>query len=119
AEQASAGLARARTEAAEDREELSALMGLSGEASTSWRIRPRLPDLPYEDVASDDLETRAVSQRLDLAAAQQRVYRLLLARDLTRRSRFLPMAGLGVPADPQLDHRASSARPPPHLPLPT
>src|SRR5262249_58835507 len=72
AEQASADLARARTEVAEDHEELTALMGLSGEAA-SWRIRPRLPDLPPGDVASDDLETLAVSQRLDLAAAQQRV----------------------------------------------
>src|SRR5262245_34848406 len=62
AEQASADLARAQTEAAEDREELTALMGLSGEA-TSWRMRPRLPDLPGDDGASDDLETLAVSQR--------------------------------------------------------
>src|SRR5262249_7921356 len=77
AEQASADLARAETERAEDREELTALMGLSG-PSTAWRIRPRLPDLPAEDVAPQDLETLAVQQRLDLAAAQQRIHRLLL-----------------------------------------
>ncbi len=116
-EQASADLARAETEAAEDREELTALMGLSAEAA-SWRIGPRLPDLPREDVAPDGLETLAVSQRLDLAAAQQRVHRLLLARDLTRRSRFLPMAGLGVAAEREVDDGAWSVGPAVELPIP-
>jgi len=117
AEQASTDLARAETERAEDREELSALMGLSG-SSTAWRIRPRLPDLPAEDVAPEDLETLAVAQRLDLAAAQQRIHRLLLARDLTRRWRLLPTAGLGVAAQREVEDGAWSVGPAVELPIP-
>ena len=73
AEQANADLG-AGIEVAEDREELNALMGLSGPA-TAWRIAPHLPGLPRDDGMPDDLETLAIGQRLDLAATEERVPR--------------------------------------------
>ncbi len=117
AEQANADLARTEIEVAEDREELNALMGLSGPA-TAWRIAPHLPGLPRDDGMPDDLETLAIGQRLDLAAAQERVHRLLLARDLSRRSRFLPTAGLGIAAEREVDDGAWSIGPAVELPIP-
>ena len=117
AEQANADLARTQIEVAEDREELTAIMGLSGPA-TEWRIAPRLPELPHDDGMPDDLETLAITQRLDLAAAQERVHRLLLARDLSRRSRFLPTAGLGIAAQREVDDGAWSIGPALELPIP-
>jgi outer membrane protein, heavy metal efflux system len=116
-QQARADLARAETEAAEDREELTALMGLWG-AATSWRIAPRLPELPREAMAPEGLETRAVSQRLDLAAARQRIQGILLSRDLTAWFRLIPRAGLGVAAEREVDDGVWSVGPSVELPLP-
>jgi len=116
-EQARADLARAETEVVEDREELTALMGLWG-AETAWRIPPRLPDLPRTDVAAEGLESLAVGQRLDLAAARQRIEGILLARDLTRWYRFGPAGGLGVAAEREVDNGVWSVGPSIELPVP-
>jgi cobalt-zinc-cadmium efflux system outer membrane protein len=116
-EQARADLARTETEVAEDREELTALMGLWGTA-TRWRIAPRLPELPREAIAPEGLETRAVSQRLDLAAARQRIQGMLLSRDLTAWFRLIPTAGLGVAAEREVDNGVWSVGPAVELPLP-
>src|SRR5262245_25563408 len=116
-EQARADLARAETEVADDREELTALMGLWG-AATTWRIAPRLPELPREEIAPEGLETLAVSQRLDLAAARQRIQTMLLSRDLTRAFRWVPAAGLGVDAEREVDDGVWSVGPAIDLPIP-
>jgi cobalt-zinc-cadmium efflux system outer membrane protein len=116
-EQARVDLARVETEVAEDREELTALMGLWGPA-TDWRIAPHLPDLPRDDVAPVGLETLAVSQRLDLAGARQRIHELLLSRDLTRLYRLLPTAALGVAAEHEVDDGAWSIGPAVEFPIP-
>jgi outer membrane protein, heavy metal efflux system len=116
-EQARVDLARVEIEVAEDREELTALMGLWGTA-TDWRIAPRLPGLPRDDVAREGLETLAVSQRLDLAAARQRIQTILLSRDLTRAFRFIPTGGLGVEAEREVDNGVWSVGPAVQLPIP-
>jgi cobalt-zinc-cadmium efflux system outer membrane protein len=116
-EQARADLARVETEVTEDREELTALMGVWG-AATEWRIGSRLPELPREEIALEGLETLAVSQRLDLAAARQRIQAILLARDLTRAFRFLPAGGLGVQVEREVDNGVWSVGPAVELPVP-
>jgi cobalt-zinc-cadmium efflux system outer membrane protein len=116
-EQARADLARAETEVADDREELTALMGLWG-AETTWRLTARLPELPRADVAPEGLETLAVSQRLDLAAARQRIQGILLARDLTRWYRLVPAGALGVAAEREVDDGVWSVGPAVELPVP-
>ncbi len=116
-EQARADLARADIEVAEDREVLTALMGLWG-SDVGWRIAPRLPELPRGDVSQEGLETLAVTQRLDLAAARQRIQGILLARDLTRWSRLWPAGGLGVAAEREVDNGVWSVGPSIDLPIP-
>ncbi len=116
-EQARADLARAETEVADDREELTALMGLWG-AETTWQLTARLPELPPADVAPEGLETLAVSQRLDLAAARQRIQGILLARDVTRWYRLVPAGALGVAAEREVDDGVWSVGPAVELPLP-
>lgn len=116
-EQARADLARVETEVAEDHEELTALMGLWGTA-TAWRIAPRLPELPPEDVAPEGLESLAVSQRLDLAEARQRIQAILASRDLTRSYRLLPAGGLGIEAEREVDNGVWSIGPSVELPIP-
>ncbi len=63
-------LAKAQSEAAQSREQLNKLMGAFG-AQTNWTIVSRLPDLPAHEVSLSGLESRALQQRLDLAAAEQ------------------------------------------------
>ena len=63
AEQAGADLARAETEVADDREELTALMGLWGGDAAGWRIASHLPELP-----SDDVRARRAGEPRRLAA---------------------------------------------------
>jgi len=117
AEQARADLARVETEVADDREELTALMGLWGSDAT-WRIASHLPELPSDDAEPEALEELAVSQRLDLAAARQRIRTLLLARDLTRAYRWLPSAALGVVSEREVDNGVWSVGPSVELPIP-
>jgi outer membrane protein, heavy metal efflux system len=118
AEQARADLARVETEVAEDREELSALMGLWGADATRWRISSRLPELPPDDVAPDTLEGIALSQRLDLAAARQRIRTVLLERELSRAFRWLPSAALGVAAEREVEDGVWSIGPSVELTVP-
>jgi cobalt-zinc-cadmium efflux system outer membrane protein len=116
-EQARADLARAETEVAGDREELSALMGVWG-ADTDWRLTSRLPEPPRAEIAPEGLETLAVKQRLDLAAARQRVQGILLARDLASWYRLLPAGALGVAAEREVEDGVWSVGPAVELPIP-
>src|SRR5882724_3171988 len=67
----SARLELATTENAqrEHREKLNRLLSLWG-ADTGWKLGGALPALPEHDVPLRGLESLAVAQRLDLAAAQ-------------------------------------------------
>lgn len=68
--QARLDLAKAESSALASREKLNRLMG-AWAAQTNWTIAPRLPELAGNEVSTADLESRAISQRLDLAAAKQ------------------------------------------------
>jgi cobalt-zinc-cadmium efflux system outer membrane protein len=68
--QARVDLAGAEAEAAEAREDLAALMGAWGTSAAGWRVPGRLPDPPAGQQSWADLESTAVAQRQDLAAAR-------------------------------------------------
>jgi len=65
--QAKLDLAKGQALVIESREKLNKLIGAWGE-QTNWTIAPRLPDLPRKEVGVTRLESRAIEQRLDLAA---------------------------------------------------
>ena len=88
-EQSKLDFARAENAVLLDREKLNELMGVWGE-KTNWKTSEKLPDLPADEGGLDALESRAVSQRLDLASARQEV---------EVASRALPLARSGVFAD--------------------
>ena len=75
--QAKLDLGKAQMEGVSSREKLNKLMGLWG-SQTDWEITPRLPDLPKSDISLQGVESRAIAQRLDLAASRQEL--LALAR---------------------------------------
>jgi cobalt-zinc-cadmium efflux system outer membrane protein len=97
--------AKAQAQLRSDRERLNRLLGLWGE-NTRWKIADSLPPLPQKEVSFDHLESLAVEQRLDLAAARQQV--ALAARALTLRSntRYLPTSiRIGVDTEREPDRQ--------------
>src|SRR5437879_12443433 len=83
--QAKIELAKAQSEATQSREKLNKLMGAFGE-QTNWTVASLLPDLPAEQVSISQLESRAIQQRLDLAAARQEFIAQARSLGIARRS---------------------------------
>ncbi len=84
------------------RERLHQLLGFA-EAPIAWRVMDQLPALPSVDPMPDELETLALSQRLDLAAARKSLDILMRARTVTRLG-IVPAVAVGVDTEHDLDH---------------
>ncbi len=96
-------LARAQVQLRVDRERLNRLLGLWGK-QTAWQSAGTLPSLPDKELPLEDVETLAISQRLDLAAARGEVINVQSALKLKKSVRWLPGASVGVNAEHDLDH---------------
>jgi cobalt-zinc-cadmium efflux system outer membrane protein len=88
-------LARAQASAVGSREKLNKLMGAFG-TQTSWTVTSRLPELPGSDVSTSQLESRAIHQRLDLAAARQQFIAAARARGIAPAEAILQQAEIGT-----------------------
>lgn len=88
-------LIEARERAAELREDLDRLMGLSGDDG-GWAVADHLPPLPAADPDLGGLETIALRRRLDLATARARLAALTEALRMKQRTRFIPGVSAGV-----------------------
>lgn len=86
-------LAKAQSRA--DRERLNRVLGLSG-GQTKWKVADELPGLPATESPLENLESLAVSQRLDLAAARSEAESVAAALRLKKNTRFIPGVTLGV-----------------------
>jgi len=98
AAQAKIDLAQAEAEALAGREELNALLGLWGQR-TGWKIAARLPTLPEEEVPRERMESLAVKQRLDLAAAREAVEVRERSLGLTRVTALFMDGAFGADAE--------------------
>jgi cobalt-zinc-cadmium efflux system outer membrane protein len=88
-------LAQAQAAAAADREKLNRLLGLWG-ANTRWRIPTHLPAVPRDLPDLSDIEARALTKRLDLAAAKKQSEGDAHRSQLARQFRYLGPLGIGV-----------------------
>lgn len=70
-EEAQAELTRAETARFATREALAQILGFPGPEPGTWRMAANLPDLPEADPAREALETQALQERFDVAAARQ------------------------------------------------
>lgn len=70
------------------REKLIRLMGLWGD-QTQFKLPDRLPDLPKDVMDSKDIETRALTQRLDVRAAAQQAGDVARTLGVVRASGFI------------------------------
>lgn len=85
---ATAQLARARHAERATREELTRLLGLWGQ-QLAFKLPDRLPDLPREAQQADDIERRALEQRLDIQIARHDADATARALGLTRATGFV------------------------------
>jgi outer membrane protein TolC len=93
--EATAQLARARHNAVAARERLARLMGLWGE-DLGFQLPERLPDLPKAAREGEDLERRAIAQRLDVQSARGDADSLAKSLGLTKVTRFIDLLEVGV-----------------------
>src|SRR5438034_4070166 len=92
--QAKIELAKAQSEAVQTREKLNKLMGAFG-AQTNWTVASRLSELPGNEVSTAQLESRAIQQRLDLAAARQQFIAEARTRGIARAEAILQETEVG------------------------
>jgi cobalt-zinc-cadmium efflux system outer membrane protein len=101
AEQAEIELVRTEGDLRVARANLTKLLGLR-DADKRWTIRSRLPTLPAKEPSLENLESRALEQRLDLAAMRQRNTTLEQNRKLAGWQAF-PELRLGVETEKDAD----------------
>jgi cobalt-zinc-cadmium efflux system outer membrane protein len=86
-----------------DRERLNRVLGLWGQ-NTQWTVAAALPPLPEKEPPFERLESVAIEQRLDLAAARQQVALTARALSLRANTRYLPASiKLGVDTERETD----------------
>ena len=95
-------LMRAKAQTRADRERLNRVLGLAG-GQMDWKVADELPGLPATEPPSDNLETLAVSQRLDLAAARSEAESVAAALRLKKNTRFIPGVKVGVDTERDSD----------------
>lgn len=87
-------LARSRQQAAVSREKLTRLLGL-WQSDRAFTLPDRLPDLPAQLPAMNDLEARAMTQRLDVQMAKRDAASTADALGLTKATRFVNVLDAG------------------------
>jgi cobalt-zinc-cadmium efflux system outer membrane protein len=105
-EQSRLEVAQTELQVRRDRERLNRLLGVWG-ADTNWTMADHLPELPDRESSPQNLEGRAIAQRLDLQAARLRSDLVGQSLALRTRTRFLPaQIKLGVDTERDPDRQS-------------
>ena len=97
--QTKVAFAQAKAELRAHREALNRLLGLWGR-NTRWTVAPQFPEIPRDEIPLQKLESLAMRQRLDVAAARQQAANVATAFNLRSRTRLLPVdLNVGVEAE--------------------
>src|SRR5437660_5910386 len=104
--QAKIELAKAQSEAVQTREKLNKLMGAFG-VQTNWTVASRLPELSGGEVSTSQLESHAIQQRLDLAAARQEFIAQARSIGIARADAILQQAEVGAHYEREIEGRYS------------
>jgi outer membrane protein, heavy metal efflux system len=115
--QAKIELAKSQASAVASREKLNKLMGAFG-AQTNWTVSPRLPELPGRDISASQLESRAIQQRFDLAAARQQFIAEARARGIAGAEAVLQGAEVGAHYEHEVESGVYSIGPSVNVPIP-
>ena len=114
--QAKIDLAKSQASAVQSREKLNKLMGAFG-TQTNWTVAPKLPELPGE-ISISQLESRAIQQRLDLAAARQQFIAEARGRGIARAEAILQGAEIGGHYEHEVEGGVHSVGPSVNVPIP-
>ena len=95
-------IAQAEADVRELREKLNRFMGLWGE-DTNWKLAPGLRDVPKDEFSVRGLETLAVTQRYDLAAAKAELESAIRAAGLEKAFRWVGALDFGVDSERDTD----------------
>lgn len=93
--QISVDTARSRADVVSTREDLNTIMGVWG-PDTRWSATAKLPDLPASDLGTEHLESLAVGNRLDLAAARKDIEVISYGLALAKNTRWVGGVDAGV-----------------------
>jgi cobalt-zinc-cadmium efflux system outer membrane protein len=96
-------IAQAEQEIRSLREDLDQLMGLWG-TDTEWQVEPKVPDVPKDDFSTRGLETLAITQRYDLAAAKAELESTVKALGLEKTFRWIGALDFGVSREMETEH---------------
>jgi len=105
--QAKIEIAKAQASAVGSREKLNKLMGAFG-TQTSWTVTSRLPELPGNEVSISRLESRAIEQRLDLAAGRKQLIAEARARGIAPAEAIFQRAEIGSHYEHEIEPRHST-----------
>jgi len=100
--QAKLEIARAEADGREHRERLNRLLGVWGR-DTSWSLSGELPAVPSTEVSVQGLETLAVANRFDLAAARTGLEGTVRALGLEKSFRFIGALDFGITGERDAD----------------
>ncbi|MFZ5894705.1 MAG: TolC family protein [Myxococcota bacterium] len=117
AAQATLDRERAAGEAAILRETLNKHMGLWG-ARTAWKIAAKLPELPQSEPTVNRLESVAIAQRLDVAAARRSIQAMDYGLSLAKGTRWTGTVNVSVEAGRLRDTKRLSFGPSVALEIP-
>jgi cobalt-zinc-cadmium efflux system outer membrane protein len=95
--------AQVAAEIRSDREKLNRLMGVWG-ALTEWKITDELPSVP-NNFPTERLESLAIAQRLDLAAAKAELGAIVQSLGLTKTYRYVGSIEFGVDSERETDRQ--------------
>jgi cobalt-zinc-cadmium efflux system outer membrane protein len=115
--QAKIELAKAQASAVESREKLNKLMGAFG-GQTNWTVASRLPELPGSEISTSQLESRAINQRLDLAADRQQFIAAARARGIAPAEAILQQTEIGTHYEHEIEGGLHSVGPSVNVPIP-
>lgn len=95
-------LASAENETREHREKLNRLLSLWG-GDVAWTLADGPPPIPETDVPLRGLESLAIAQRLDLAAAQRELAAVIHSLGLTKTYRYIGALEFGLDTERSSD----------------
>jgi cobalt-zinc-cadmium efflux system outer membrane protein len=95
-------IAQSEADVRELREKLNRFLGLWGE-DTNWKLAPGLRDVPKDEFSVRGLETLAVTQRYDLAAAKAELESAIRAAGLEKAFRWVGALDFGVDSERDTD----------------
>ncbi|HTL31139.1 MAG TPA: TolC family protein [Tepidisphaeraceae bacterium] len=102
ADQSKIDVSQAEAQLAIDREHFNRLLGLSG-AEMKWKVAPKLPEIPQQAIAGNELESVAMRDRLDLAATREQVASFASAVGVASANRYFSSVEIGIDTEKEPD----------------